>query len=76
MQLRFDNPSPPISVYREPSFGHGRLRVVNATHAHWSWHRNNETNSVNADETWFESLISSPQCGGSVTPSTSPNDEL
>ncbi len=31
-------PSP--SAYREPSFGHGTLDILNATHAYWQWHRN------------------------------------
>ncbi|XP_057777881.1 purple acid phosphatase 22-like [Salvia miltiorrhiza] len=72
----FENPSPSISIYREPSFGHGRLRVLNNTHAHWSWHRNNETNTVTADEIWFESLITSPRCNDLATSSESANDEL
>ncbi|KAG6437253.1 hypothetical protein SASPL_102165 [Salvia splendens] len=53
LAMTFDSPSRSISMYREPSFGHGRLRVLNNTHAHWSWHRNNETNSVIADEIWL-----------------------
>lgn len=31
---------PPTSAFREPSFGHGLLRVHNATHATWTWNRN------------------------------------
>ncbi|KAL0410088.1 UNVERIFIED_CONTAM: Purple acid phosphatase 22 [Sesamum latifolium] len=50
LAMLFENPSPSISVYREPSFGHGRLRIVNSTHAHWSWHRNNETDAHMSDE--------------------------
>uniref|UniRef100_A0A199UA04 Purple acid phosphatase n=1 Tax=Manihot esculenta TaxID=3983 RepID=A0A199UA04_MANES len=30
-------PKPAISVFREASFGHGQLEVVNATHAQWRW---------------------------------------
>lgn len=33
-------PRPRWSAWREPSFGHGALDLVNATHARWSWHRN------------------------------------
>ncbi|KAL1545719.1 Purple acid phosphatase 22 [Salvia divinorum] len=73
LAMTFENPNPSISMYREPSFGHGRLRVLNNTHAHWSWHRNNETNSVTADEIWLESLSSSSRCNHVFT---SPNDEL
>ncbi|XP_057467458.1 purple acid phosphatase 22-like [Actinidia eriantha] len=68
LALLFEKPSPPISVYREPSFGHGRLRILNNTHAHWSWHRNNESASVMADEVWFQSLSSSKTCKQEVAP--------
>ncbi|XP_047336394.1 purple acid phosphatase 22-like [Impatiens glandulifera] len=59
LALSFEKPSPTISLYREPSFGHGRLRIFNSTHAHWSWHRNNDTNAVVGDEVWFKSLATS-----------------
>ncbi|KAL3825782.1 hypothetical protein ACJIZ3_021811 [Penstemon smallii] len=58
----FNIPSPSISLYREPSFGHGRLRVFNSTHAHWSWHRNNDNDTVIADEIWLKSLSSTTMC--------------
>ncbi|CAK9188149.1 unnamed protein product [Ilex paraguariensis] len=66
LALDFENPSPSISLYREPSFGHGRLRIYNNTHARWSWHRNNESDSFQADEVWFERLSSSNTCKGTV----------
>lgn len=72
LAMTFDNPSPSISMFREASFGHGRLRIFNATHARWSWHRNNDADAVTADEIWLESLISSSPCNLSK----SPNDEL
>ncbi|XP_031406884.1 purple acid phosphatase 23 isoform X2 [Punica granatum] len=31
---------PEWSAYRESSFGHGVLEVINSTYALWSWHRN------------------------------------
>ncbi|XP_052173357.1 purple acid phosphatase 22-like [Diospyros lotus] len=62
LALMFEKPSPAMSIYREPSFGHGRLRILNSTHAHWSWHRNNESDSVVADQVWFESLSASQAC--------------
>ncbi|KAH7854832.1 hypothetical protein Vadar_018210 [Vaccinium darrowii] len=62
LAMSFEKPSPSISEYREPSFGHGRLRILNSTHAIWAWHRNNESNSHVADEQWFESLSSSKAC--------------
>lgn len=63
MENRFKDPPSPLSLYREPSFGHGRLRILNETHAHWSWHRNNDTNAFVADGVWIESLSSSEECG-------------
>ncbi|XAR69731.1 Acid phosphatase [Bertholletia excelsa] len=77
LALNFEKPSPSISLRREPSFGHGRLRILNETHAHWSWHRNNDSDSVMADEVWLESLSSSKLCKESIpTPSEVYNDEL
>ncbi|XP_030453745.1 purple acid phosphatase 22-like [Syzygium oleosum] len=64
LAMSYKEPASPLSMFREASFGHGRLRVLNHTHAHWSWHRNNETNSVIADEVWLESLSASSTCMG------------
>ncbi|XP_059307988.1 purple acid phosphatase 23 isoform X1 [Lycium ferocissimum] len=33
---------PEWSAYRESSFGHGILEMVNSTHALWTWHRNQD----------------------------------
>ncbi|XP_073013025.1 purple acid phosphatase 15-like isoform X3 [Typha latifolia] len=33
---------PDYSAYRESSFGHGILEVINDTHALWTWHRNQD----------------------------------
>ncbi|CAL5017144.1 unnamed protein product [Urochloa decumbens] len=52
----------PLSVTREASFGHGRLRVVNATTAHWAWHRNADAESVVRDEIWLDSLAANAAC--------------
>ncbi|KAF1897957.1 hypothetical protein Lal_00032719 [Lupinus albus] len=62
LALNFKNPPSPLSLYREPSFGHGRLQIVNETHAHWSWHRNNDNDSFVADGVWIQSLISTKPC--------------
>ncbi|OIT01493.1 PREDICTED: purple acid phosphatase 22-like [Nicotiana attenuata] len=62
LAMMFEKPSPSISVFREASFGHGRLKIYNETHAHWSWHRNNDKNSVMADELWLQSFASSKSC--------------
>ncbi|KAI4370183.1 hypothetical protein MLD38_018557 [Melastoma candidum] len=62
LAMRFKEPASPLSLYQEPSFGHGRLKMVNGTHAHWSWHRNKDTDSYMADEIWIESLSSTNSC--------------
>ncbi|XP_017698163.2 purple acid phosphatase 22-like isoform X2 [Phoenix dactylifera] len=68
-----------LSLFHEASFGHGRLSVVNRTHAHWSWHRNDESDSTVADEVWLDSLSASEAC--KIDPSlaysgTTTKDEL
>ncbi|GAB2272196.1 Purple acid phosphatase 22 [Dionaea muscipula] len=72
LAMRFEDPAPSISIFREPSFGHGRLNVLNHTTAHWSWHRNNETDAILADEIWIETLSSSKACN----PNRQGHDEL
>ncbi|KAL9268632.1 Purple acid phosphatase 18-like protein [Drosera capensis] len=56
---RFKDPQPEWSVFREASFGHGELKIVNASHAHWSWHRNDDDEPFRSDEVWITSLASS-----------------
>ncbi|XP_042437247.1 probable purple acid phosphatase 20 [Zingiber officinale] len=55
-------PHPAISLFREASFGHGRFEVANATHALWTWHRNDDNVAVAADQVWITSLASDPNC--------------
>ncbi|XVF07697.1 hypothetical protein REPUB_Repub06bG0162300 [Reevesia pubescens] len=59
---KFMEPASEISIFREGSFGHGQLEVLNATHAVWRWHRNDDDVSVVADTVWFGSLSSDPAC--------------
>ncbi|PIM97700.1 Purple acid phosphatase [Handroanthus impetiginosus] len=59
---RFIDPQPAISAFREASFGHGQLLVVNATHAVWTWHRNDDDVAVASDEIWLKSLVSVSAC--------------
>ncbi|XP_062197050.1 probable purple acid phosphatase 20 [Phragmites australis] len=59
---KYVDPQPATSVFREASFGHGRLEVVNATHALWTWHRNDNDQAVVADQVWITSLASNPAC--------------
>ncbi|XP_068668082.1 purple acid phosphatase 18-like [Aristolochia californica] len=58
---RFKNPKPDWSVFREASFGHGEFKIVNFTHAYWSWHRNDDDEPIQSDTFWITSLASS-QC--------------
>lgn len=76
LALMFKNPPSPLSLYREPSFGHGRLRILNETHAHWSWHRNNDADAVVADGVWIESLSSSKACSKTPDQQDAANEEL
>ncbi|XP_042059243.1 purple acid phosphatase 23 [Salvia splendens] len=39
---------PEWSAYRESSFGHGVLEVVNSTYALWTWHRNQDIYKENS----------------------------
>ncbi|KAH7285893.1 hypothetical protein KP509_33G050200 [Ceratopteris richardii] len=59
---RFLQPTPEWSLYREASYGFGSLKILNATHAHWSWYRNKDDNSVMADETWIQNKVSLHAC--------------
>ncbi|KAK8468465.1 hypothetical protein PHAVU_006G041100 [Phaseolus vulgaris] len=56
---KYINPQPIWSEFREASFGHGELKIVNSTHAFWSWHRNDDDEPVKSDDIWITSLISS-----------------
>lgn len=58
MNRRFIDPQPAESLFREASFGHGTLEVVNASHALWTWHRNDDDEAVIADQLWLQSLWS------------------
>ncbi|XP_042484386.1 purple acid phosphatase 22-like [Macadamia integrifolia] len=73
LALNFKEPCSPLSVFREASFGHGRFKVFNQTHAHWSWHRNNDSESTVVDGVWLQSLSVSSVCTKS---SSSTKDEL
>ncbi|KAL8263352.1 hypothetical protein R6Q59_024701 [Mikania micrantha] len=58
----YTKPQPTISAFREASFGHGQFEVVNASHAKWSWHRNDDDESVQADSVSIISLAFDPAC--------------
>ncbi|CAI9117891.1 OLC1v1019380C1 [Oldenlandia corymbosa var. corymbosa] len=70
---------PEWSAYRESSFGHGILEVENATHALWTWHRNQEAYGENnpGDQIY---IVRQPQLchatskDAKITPSFAPTD--
>ncbi|KAE9447282.1 hypothetical protein C3L33_20794, partial [Rhododendron williamsianum] len=47
------DPQPKYSAFREASFGHAIFDIKNRTHAHYSWHRNQDGYAVEADSLWF-----------------------
>ena len=47
------NKAPAWSATQRAEFGHSELQVVNATHAHHTWHRNADYEPVVTDETWL-----------------------
>nr|XP_043610021.1 probable purple acid phosphatase 20 [Erigeron canadensis] len=62
LNSKYMEPQPKLSAFREASFGHGEFEMVNATHALWSWHRNEDDESVKADSVWIRSLSSDNSC--------------
>ncbi|KAK4777258.1 hypothetical protein SAY86_005946 [Trapa natans] len=64
----FNSPNKnPISMFREASYGHGELEVVNATHMQWTWHTNANNEMVISDSVWITSLSSNPKCNKQQT---------
>ncbi|KQJ85612.1 purple acid phosphatase 2 [Brachypodium distachyon] len=49
----FRSPQPDYSAFREASFGHATLEIMNKTHAYYEWHRNQDGVKVVADKAWF-----------------------
>lgn len=42
-------PTPAWSAYHEATWGHGEFSMTNATHATWTWHRNQDSEPTTAD---------------------------
>lgn len=59
---RYDDPKPDISLFREASFGHGELNVVDGETMAWTWHRNDDDQSVSADAVTLKSLATEADC--------------
>ncbi|XP_047325854.1 purple acid phosphatase 2-like [Impatiens glandulifera] len=53
-------PQPHYSAFREASFGHAMFDIKNKTHAYYSWHRNQDGYSVEADKVWFTNRVWHP----------------
>eukprot|EP01018_Ginkgo_biloba_P021010 Gb_12364 [translate_table: standard] len=53
LAANFTEPQPKYSIFREASFGHAVLDIKNRTHAYYSWHRNQDRDSVVGDSQWF-----------------------
>ncbi|KAI3894481.1 hypothetical protein MKX03_013812 [Papaver bracteatum] len=49
----FMDPQPEYSAFREASYGHSTLEIMNRTHAMYHWHRNDDNNKVTADSVIF-----------------------
>lgn len=47
--LRFRDPQPEYSAFREASYGHSTLEIMNRTHALYHWNRNDEGKKVSTD---------------------------
>ncbi|KAI5074860.1 hypothetical protein GOP47_0010821 [Adiantum capillus-veneris] len=64
----FMDPKPAWSLFREASFGYGILQILNSTHAHWIWHRNQDNSSAVGDDLWLtKTSKSSSLCGATIT---------
>nr|XP_043624591.1 bifunctional purple acid phosphatase 26-like [Erigeron canadensis] len=46
---RYNDPQPDYSAFREASYGHSTLEIMNKTHAIYHWNRNEDGKSVQAD---------------------------
>ncbi|XP_019424868.1 PREDICTED: probable purple acid phosphatase 20 [Lupinus angustifolius] len=62
LATKYIDPQPEISLFREANFGHGTLDVFNATHALWSWHKNDNDEPVFNDSIWLRNLFLNPAC--------------
>ncbi|XP_059658175.1 bifunctional purple acid phosphatase 26-like isoform X2 [Cornus florida] len=50
---RFYDPQPEYSAFREASYGHSTLEIMNRTHAFYHWNRNNDGRKVATDSVVF-----------------------
>ena len=43
----------PVSAYREATYGHGELTLINATAVKWTWHTNPDAEKIVEDEIYI-----------------------
>jgi len=55
------SPQPEWSAFRQASYGHGELNVVNSTHAFWQWYQNADLTPLVPDSFWYIKDASSAQ---------------
>ncbi|KAJ0724324.1 putative phosphoric monoester hydrolase [Helianthus annuus] len=46
---RFNDPQPDYSAFREASYGHSTLEIINKTHAFYHWNRNDDGKKTETD---------------------------
>lgn len=49
----FTEPQPAYSAFREASYGHAMLEIMNRTHAYYYWNRNDDGVFVASDSIWL-----------------------
>ncbi|CAL5227608.1 g10610 [Coccomyxa viridis] len=65
---------PYYSAYREPSFGHGILKLLSPYEATWTWHRNQNSSATVSDSVTVVRNTSCPnqlQAGAALAPANS-----
>ncbi|XP_047336884.1 probable purple acid phosphatase 20 [Impatiens glandulifera] len=62
LATKYIEPQPNISKFREASFGHGQLLMVNGTQAQWTWHRNDDNEAITSDTIHLTALSSISSC--------------
>lgn len=61
------SPQPIWSAFRQASYGHGELTVVNSTHSLWEWHQNIDLVPLVADSLWIVKDVAGESVLGGVT---------
>jgi len=68
------DPQPDWSAIRKAEYGHGKLQIHNATHAHWQWLGNMDPQYIPTDDLWivksdgFETVMPAESVSEDPTP--------